>query len=139
MREDYKSETLTDHEKYLAGEPLNDELRDLRDGKTPEPLAPVLPWPIPEPMEDAERDLTRTERLALKELRASDGWPAMMRLLEMTVLLHRKSVITFSERDPLNHKDEIANQWAYLNSLRSAKQAIQALVDAEVKKADEER
>ena len=129
---------LTDHEKYLAGEPLNDELRDLRDGKTPEPLAPVLPWPIPEPMEDAERELTLTERLALKELRASDGWNVQMRLLEKCILSHRNSVISMSQRDPLTNKDAIANQWAYLNALKSAKQAIEVLVDAEVKAVDED-
>ena len=130
---------LTDHEKYLAGEPLNDELRDLRDGKTPEPQAPVLPWPIPEPMEDAERELTRTERLALKDLRASDGWNVQMRLLEKAIAGHRNSVINMSQRDPLTNKDAIANQWAYLNALKSAKQAIEAMVNEEVKKADEDR
>ena len=61
----------TSYEKYLAGEPLTEELRILRDGG---PAAPSS-WPTPEvpwtAAVSAEKPLTTAERVILREARAN--------------------------------------------------------------------
>lgn len=130
--------TESEFERFTRGKPINQEMAALRDDPNfvAQQMAEVTVMPRREPLEDVERPLDRGERLALKELRLSPGWPVLERLLERTVLLHRKSVISMSESDPLANKDAIANQWAYLNALKTAKNAVGMLVDEEVRQFD---
>jgi len=128
-------------EKFHQGTPLNEELAEIqRSAAGASPGSPVLHREAVEDgaKHDAERELTRVERLHLKELRQADGWVVLQRLLERTLFLHRKSVISMSQSDPLGNAEKIAQQWAYLNALRAAAQQVTALVDAEVKALDEE-
>lgn len=131
----------TEFERFTRGEPINEEMRELRDDPNfaaKQQQASVLEMPRSQPLEDVERDLDRSEDLALKELRMSPGWPVLKRLLEKTCYLHQKRVISMSENDPLANKDAIANQWAYLNALKMAKNMVTVLVDDEVKRFDQE-
>ena len=122
-------------ERFTRGEPINEEMARVF-AQRPEDVSPAAaPARV---VEDVERELERGERLALKEMRMSPGWPVLQRLLEKSLHFHRKSVISMSEHDPLGNKDRNANQWAYLNALKTAKDAVGLLVDAEVKALDEE-
>lgn len=129
-----------DFEKFTRGQPINEDFAALRDDPNfvSKQMADVMVMPRREPLEDIERELDRGERLALKELRMSPGWPVLERLLEKVVHSHRKSVISMSESDPLGNADGIAKQWAYLTMLKAAKGSVATLVDAEVKAFDEE-
>src|SRR5208282_6541104 len=67
---------LTDHEKYMAGIPLTDELAALRRGEMPEQWQPEAPPMVKEVLGvrvtlRSSQELTRTELIALKELRQS--------------------------------------------------------------------
>lgn len=129
-----------DFERYTRGRPINEDFARLRDDPnfvTRHPEQPAAQV-VHAPLEDVERELERGERLALKELRMSPGWPVLQRLLEKTVHAHRKSVISISEHDPLANKEKIAEQWAYHGALKIATNAVAGLVDAEVKAFDEE-
>lgn len=127
-------------ERYTRGLPINEDFSRLRDDPNfvQKQMAEVAVMPRREPLEDVERELERGERLALKELRMSPGWTVLQRLLEKTIHLHRKSVISISEHDPLANKEKIAEQWAYHGALKIAASAVAGLVDAEVKAFDEE-
>lgn len=130
----------TEFERFTRGQPINAEMELLRDDPNfvAKQMAEVAVMPRREPLEDVERDLDRGERLALKEMRLSPGWPVLERLLEKALHFHRKAVISISESDPLGNKDAIADQWAYMNALKTAKNMVGVLVDAEVKAFDDE-
>jgi hypothetical protein len=132
------TQPLEDFENFTRGLPINEDLARLRDDPNFTMPAAVQPSPARGPIEDVERELDRSEKLALKELRMSPGWPVLERLLEKVVHNHRKSVISMSEADPLSNKDAIAAQWAYLTMLKAARNSVVMLVDAEVKAFDEE-
>ena len=126
-------------ERYTRGFPINETLAAMRDDPNfvARQMAEVQPR-VAEPLDEIERELERSERLALKEMRGGPGWPVLQRLLEKTVHFNKKRVISISESDPLGNQQTIANQWAYQNSLRMAMTAVTELVDAEVKLLDEQ-
>lgn len=131
----------TPHEKYLAGEPLNEELAALKEGRSRDFLETTPAWPPSLRLitgGDIERELTRGERMDLKELRQSAGWPVVVRLLEKTSAIHKKGAISSSQTNPLANKDTIAEEWAYCTMFDRAKGEIQALIEAELRQLDEE-
>jgi hypothetical protein len=137
---------LSDHEKYLAGIPLTEELAAVRAGKQ------RPPWD-PDPEQDqpgmrpgdmnvrvsltSSLTLTRGERVALKEGRQSDFWPALMHLLEITCKRAEARAILLSHEDPLGNAPAITQEWAYVAVLKKACGMIGPAVDEEVKKLDE--
>lgn len=118
-------------EKYLAGEPLNDELRALRDGQADEPAAQEETLQRA-PVEEPDRALTTGERLNLREMRVMSGWPILARLLEKTCRIHEKQAILLAQSDPLNKRDAIAEAFAYAMMYRRAKDDLELLVDGEL-------
>ena len=135
----------SEFERFTRGRPINDEMAALRDDPNfvAKAMAVVgavaqVEYAAPVPVEDVDRELERSEKLALKELRMSPGWPVLERLLEKAVHAHRKYVISMSEHDPLANRDLIANQWAYLNSLKAAKNSVIMRVNSIVQALDEE-
>lgn len=137
-RADYDA-ILGRYQSYLNGEPLNEELAAVQAGKVVlmenrEPVANRQAGVI----EDAERPLSRTERLELKELRQSDGWPVLMRLLEKRFQTLRKAAINMSQNDPLGNSAEIGKTWAYVGMYARAKIEIEALLEEELKALREE-
>lgn len=128
------SETLTNHEKYLAGLPLNDELAALARGEMPEQepaSAPVL-----QENSGGIAKLTRTDRIALKELRQSDGWGALQKLLKMIVQDCRESAILVSENNP--DEKTVVGAWQDVTIVKRAYDVAGTRVDAEVKQLDGE-
>lgn len=130
----------TPFEKYLAGEPLNEELAALQRGAE---RAAVNPFP-PSPSYalavngDPERELTNTERLDLKEMRLSPGWPVMQRLFQKLFAIHHKSAITLSQYSPLENRDKIAEEWAYVVMYRRAIDEFNKLAATEVAELEKE-
>jgi hypothetical protein len=105
----------TNFEKYLAGEPLNEELAALRAGRLPEfelRENAILAQSVgSEPLEDDEKPLTREECVALREMRTSAGWPVMQKLIRKTTIAQKKAAMLISEQDPLGAGRELANAW----------------------------
>ena len=127
---------LSSYEKYLNGEPLNDELAAIRQGKVSLIEQPVEKEKaqkvsaIDEPM----RELSRPERLDLRELRQSDGWPVLMRLLQKRFHVLEKAAITISQSDPLRNAQEVAERWAYLLMYKQVNFDIATMLDEELAK-----
>jgi hypothetical protein len=105
----------TNFEKYLAGEPLNEELAALKAGRLPEfelrENAILAQAGGSESFEDDERPLTRDECVALREMRTSAGWPVMQKLIRKTTIAQKKAAMLISEQDPLGAGRELANAW----------------------------
>jgi hypothetical protein len=123
-------------EKYLQHDPLNEELAAVQRGELP----PVQDAELPQQAEAAVQRpealrgaLTRAERVALRELRQSEGYAILQELLRKRFQQIEKGAITISKVDPLQNKDEIAKQWVYLGAFAQAMLEIDALMAAELK------
>ena len=105
----------TNFEKYLAGEPLNEELAALKAGRLPEfelrENASLTQAAGSESFGDDEKPLTRDECVALREMRTSAGWPVMQKLIRKTIFAQKKAAMLISEQDPLGAGRELANAW----------------------------
>ena len=105
----------TNFEKYLAGEPLNEELAALKAGRLPEfelrEDAILAHSSESESFEDDAKPLTRDECVALREMRTSAGWPVMQKLIRKTTIAQKKAAMLISEQDPLGAGRELANAW----------------------------
>lgn len=129
-----------DFQKYLAGEPLNEELAKLKAGEQTEAEEGAgQQLAARAPLEDADRHLTTAERLDLKEIRALPGWGVLWRILERSCRIHDKSATMQAQNDPLKNADAIARAFALAQMYRRAKSEILATVDAEVKELENEQ
>jgi hypothetical protein len=104
----------SNYEKYLAGEPLNEELAALKAGRLPEfemRENAFTQSAESEPREDDEKPLTRDECVALREMRVSAAWPVLQKLIRKTTLAQTKAAMLISEQDPLGAGRDLANAW----------------------------
>jgi hypothetical protein len=133
---------LSSLEKYTQGIPLNEELAAMRAGAEP---VKAEAGPSPAAQDDkpewgarsADDELTRTERLDLKELRVSRGWAVLLRLQEKTLQAHRRGAINVSMGDPLGNSAAVSSAWAYVKAYQRAQQELPLVVDLELKQLDE--
>jgi hypothetical protein len=138
---------LSPLEKYNQGIPLNEELAEMRAGvekvNAEADSSAALRndnqksgW-MGTDERDADAELTRTERLDLKELRVSRGWAVLMRLQEKTLHAHRRGAIHVSMGEPLGNAATVANAWAYVKAYQRAQQELPLVVDLELKQLSE--
>jgi hypothetical protein len=104
-------------EKYLKGEPINEELAALKEGRLPE---------------------TEPFRVNLKEMLMHPGWPVLHRLLEKATLRQQESATLLSQNNPLANAQPIAEAWAYVAIYKRAHEDLDLLVEMEIKALDEE-
>lgn len=123
---------LTAHEKFLRGEPLSDELRAMREGEIPNAGKEAARGAPTRTFDHPERELTRAERLDLKEWMEMPGWELFRRIIEKANLMHQKHAIASSQQDPLSRQNEISSVWAYEGMFRRSMIEIQAVVMAEL-------
>jgi hypothetical protein len=120
---------LTAHEKFLMGIPLTDELAAVRDGREEQPKAATSPR---RPQNDLDRELTRAQRLELKEMVEMPGWELFLQLAEKATRAHQKYAIAKSQDDPLANKDQIAAEWAYVKLFQRAVLELGLIVTTEI-------
>jgi hypothetical protein len=130
--------TKTPLEKYLAGEPLNDELAALRAGIHEEFKAPAAPaWdPRLPAAEDDDKPLSKAERQALREGRQVGAFTTLARLLRIRLRLHVRQATIDSEKDPLARSSEIAQVWAYISIYRALAAEIEAMIQKEIEELE---
>lgn len=126
-------------DRYMAGDPLNEENAAIRAGNADKiaPL-PTAEKKAPRPVTDPERELTMTERARLRELRAHEGWPVLLRLAEKIYRQRLSSVITMSQVEPIENAVPIGVQWSKLGQYKMAVHELTTAVTAEVERAREE-
>jgi hypothetical protein len=136
------ADELSSYEKYAQNIPLNEELAALHDGRDPVEIqkaaarAVVKEEQANEAEGELERELTRVERLDLKELRLSRGWPILVRLLEKSSHRLEKAAITASMRDPLARNPETGERWMEHKMFEIAKNALPKMVAREIEAMD---
>lgn len=130
----------TNHEKYLAGEPLTPELEAIRRGREPgeQPGGTAAPALETVTAGGLNQPLSRAERVALREMRASDGWGVLQKLLKRATLLRTETATKLSQVDPLANSDEIARAWANLIMFMRAHVDINDLVLSETRRINTE-
>lgn len=134
------ADKLTSIEKYHQGIPLTPELEAMRDGLEPERVqASEKPKESAGRPSKIEKELTRAERLDLKETITSDGWGIFLRLIQKADLIHQKSAISMSQNDPLANAQKIAEQWAYYQTFQRAFTEMIMLAKAEVAQLEEKK
>ena len=125
----------TNFEKYLAGEPLNEELAALKSGVLPDfirvPGAGAA-WMAPPDPTDPEKPLTQAERAALRELRQGPGWAVLQKLLERATIQHINAATAASEDDPLAKSAEIAALWHTVKVWKQLCWRLRVMVDVEL-------
>jgi hypothetical protein len=125
-------------ERFLAGEPLNDELAALRDGRAGNVEPPAgfdLLRAKPAPDDDS-RELTRDERQLLKDAKVSGVFTTLVRLQRKALQIHIRTATIESENDPLNTSQQVANAWAYVKMFRRSIVELGMLIDAELGKLE---
>lgn len=128
----------TAHEKFLRGEPLTPELAAIREGRDPE----TKPRPTPaerRSFDDPERELTRPERLDLKEFWEMPGQKLYLRLAEKAINFHQKRAISLSQDDPFTNRDEVINAWAYVKIFRRVVAELEVVVKTELAELENEQ
>lgn len=106
----------SEFEKYLNGQPINDELRQLRDGPQ---LVPASESKKRAPLQEDSDRITRADMAALREFRNSDAWPVLAKLVKISVQEREKAATILSQEDPLAKGHEVAQAWAYVKMLKS--------------------
>lgn len=119
-------------EKFLAGEPLTDSLRRLRDGQEEAVPEEEIEPTIDPNDENPERPLTRAERIDLQHLKGSAGWLIVTRLIKRALLRRETAAKVLSQNDPLKNQEAIAREWAYVSLWRNVYIELQANVDSEI-------
>ena len=127
----------TNHEKFLAGEPVTVELEALRQGQIPgtaDALRDFLIHPLGSQLEGADKPLTAQDRAALREMRTGPGWPILQRLLERSTIQHTKRATLLSEDDPLGNQTGIAQAWHTLKTWKALHLTMNLMVETELQK-----
>jgi hypothetical protein len=130
---------LTAHEKFLRGEPLTPELAALREGRDPQTTKPRPAPAERRAYDDLERELSRPERLDLKEFWEMEGRKLYQRLAEKAVYLHQKRAIALSLDDPLGSRDEVAAAWAYVKMFKRVVAELDVFVRVEIAELENEQ
>lgn len=129
----------TTHEKFLRGEPLTAELAALREGRDPEKTTPRPAPAERRAYDDPERELSRPERLDLKEFWEMPGLKLYQRIAEKAVYFHEKRAIALSLDDPLNKQDEVVAAWAYVKMFRRVIAELEVDVNMELVQLENEQ
>ena len=130
---------MTPHEKFLAGQPLTSELAAIREGRDPETTRPRPAPAERRAYDDPERELSRPERLDLKEFWEMPGQKLYLRIAEKAIHLHQKRAISLSQDDPLSNRDEVVNAWEYVKMFRRVVAELELIVNGELAELENEQ
>ena len=140
ITEGLPKESIDAYTRYYDRIPLNEELAAVQRGEIGPVEQDAMPkdravQPVPDPPFLVKRagELTRDDRLALRELKQSDGWLVVMQLLKKRCQDLEKRAITISRIDPWENKEAIAKEWMYAGAFEQALTDIEMLVNAELK------
>lgn len=128
----------TNYERYLANEPLTEELAQLQRGNTwtaQNLIQEVFGRPAA-PLEEDEKPLSREDRLVLSEGRQLGVFTIYDKLLKKSLHRRVKAATIDSENDPLGRIGEIATSWAYIAVYRRIVTEFQQMVEAEIGELD---
>ncbi len=121
------AEMQEDFGRYLQGEPLTEELAQVRTGR--QPATGVQSEGESEPIGE---ELSRADRFELRDTVRRRGWQVFLKLQQRAIQSHVESATTQSQDDPLADPGRLAQEWAYLKMYRRACAEMVALAEAEI-------
>lgn len=126
------AESENQFEKYLRGEPLNEEMEALKRGlEDPEAEVPSLLRPVfPEQIGEIERE-------HLRRMVMEPGWGVFLKLVDITTKRQEDAVRAMSLDNPLMNRDKIAAGWAEVGIMQGAWKMMLGLVNSEIQKLEE--
>lgn len=139
MAKDTQTDALSNHERYLQGKPLTQELEEIRGGTAAQPPR-ILEIPAGQTQRmDSSRPLTNADRADLRELIASPGWGVLKRLREKNLHIYEKAAMAISKSDPLAHAEEIAKAWAIVQIAERIARDENVFIYSELQAQEEEK
>lgn len=125
-------------EKFLKGQPLNDEMARLMRGEDAEEATEEAAPGRPESYADGT-PITDQDRAHLQRLEVSAGWAVLLKLLD-TTLQHQedsaRKISLSSTYGSAAEKDQVINAWTELAADKRARNKLIALLDSEIKKVE---
>lgn len=128
-------------ERYLSGEPLNEELAALQRGDMANPARPEIAAIIESlgprmAQPDDEKPLSYAERIAIKEAYQAGVFTSLMRLMRKSLRTKQNVATIDSENDPLGRPTEVAQAWAYIAIYRRVMVELTVMIEGEIAKFD---
>lgn len=115
-------------EKYLKGEPLNDDMKALMEGREDEPADDDLGSLIRLKTDEINDD----DREHLRRLQVDPGWPVLLKLLDSDIERQEDAAKRRSLDDPLG--SSLNAVWADVAYQKKGRDKIVALIQSEVEK-----
>ena len=122
---------MNDLERYLKGEPLNEEMAALMqgEGQTEQALPAFTGRDL--------RELDDNDRENLRRMCLEPGWPIFLRLLDKAIKGQEDMVKQSSKVDPLSNRDRLAADWAYVGMMERVRAMAVSLIGTEVAKLEQ--
>lgn len=115
-------------ERYLKGEPINEQMAALARGEEEPESQPQAT----EQRRDT-RQLDDDDREHLHRLTLEPGWNVLLRVIDRDLQTQEDQTRALSMEDPLGNRDAVTNGWAYMAMMRRFRSRITSLVSVEVK------
>ena len=124
---------MSDLEKFLKGEPLNEQMAKLMKGEEetePEQVA----------VKSGNRqELDNDDREHLRRLTLEPGWPIVLRLLDRNIERMKAAAEQASLDNPLGNSDAVAQSWAYVSMMKNSRASVESMVKNEVRKLEDKQ
>lgn len=113
---------MSQWERFMANEPVNEEIADLIEDLQNAAPGTGQPFPAASP-DNPYRDLTLDERENLRRMTFEPGWAVLRRIEERLLNRFRDAATLLSESDPLGDERRLALAWARTNCFREVVKA----------------
>lgn len=120
-------------EDFQSGTPLTPELAKLKAGILDEP-APAPKAESVWEQDDADRELTDSEREELRKLTAEPGWRVLIRLRKKALRHMERAAIIVSQTNPLANAQKIAIGWANVDLYKKVAETDMLAMEAEIQR-----
>lgn len=123
-------------DRYLAGKPLTDELRELAETAADEPVERLLQAARAPKSEPKEGELSQEERLLLMNARVDGTWEALDKIAKACMLRMEKSATLVSRKAVTKKPELVIEAWRALEAFENAWAHIGRLVEREIKRGE---
>ena len=124
---------MSDLEKFLKGEPLNEQMAKLMKGEEEaEPEQAAV-------KSGSRQELDNDDREHLRRLTLEPGWPIVLRLLDRNIERMKAAAEQASLDNPLGNSDAVAQSWAYVSMMKNARASLESMVKNEVRKLEDKQ
>jgi hypothetical protein len=125
-----QAEILERMRRYSVGEPLNEELAEIRTGERGTLAEIAAQAAADRPIDEENPMMTRSDKAAIRAMRTGEQWPALEKLVKIAVQRRQRSATLLSQEDPLSQGAQLANAWAYVKMSKEFWIELKMMVEA---------